>query len=246
MSIFSRKYNLAQSGLLRGFTDWHSHLLPGVDDGVQQAQESIEILEEYARQGVKRVWLTPHVMEDYPNEPEQLRSTFADLVATLQSKSEHAASIELNLAAENMLDNLFDQRMEAGRMLPIGKNSDMMLVETSYFTPPFDMDQKLENVKKAGYFPLLAHPERYTYMDMPDYEALLDRGVRLQLNLYSLFGMYGPDALDKARKLLKKGAYSAVGTDTHRVRQLRYALDTKMLSSKEISALEKIINHQSI
>lgn len=245
MSIFSKKYNLAQSGLLKGFTDWHSHLLPGVDDGVRQAEESIEILEEYARQGVKRVWLTPHVMEDYPNEPKRLREIFATLSDTLKSRGMQSAEIDLNLAAENMLDNLFDQRMDKAQMLPIGKKQDMMLVETSYFTPPFDMDQKIERVKKAGYFPLLAHPERYAYMDMKDYDSLLERGVRLQLNLYSLFGMYGPEALDKARKLLKQGAYSAIGTDTHRMRQLRYALDTKMLSSKEIKAMEEIINNQS-
>lgn len=241
MSIFSKKYNLAQSGLLKGFTDWHSHLLPGVDDGVQQAAETIEILEEYARQGVKHVWLTPHVMEDYPNEPAQLQEAFDNLAATLRDQSPEAASIELRLASENMLDNLFDQRMASSNILPIGHDSEMMLVETSYFTPPFDMDQKIERVKKAGYFPLLAHPERYVYMGPADYNSLLDRGVRLQLNLYSLFGMYGPDAQDKSRRLLKQGAYSAVGTDTHRMRQLSFALSTAALSSKEISAIEKII-----
>lgn len=242
MPLFSRKYNLAQSGLLKGFTDWHSHLLPGVDDGVQQAQETIEILEEYARHGVSEVWLTPHVMEDYPNEPDQLQARFDELKKLLAKESEAASSIKLRLAAENMLDNLFDQRMESDRVLTIGPHSDMVLVETSYFTPPFDMDQKLEKVMKAGYFPLLAHPERYTYMDMPDYDSLLERGVRLQLNLYSLFGIYGPDVQDKARRLLKQGSYSAVGTDTHRARQLQYALSTKALSSKEINALERIMN----
>lgn len=242
MPLFSRKYNLAQSGLLKGFTDWHSHLLPGVDDGVQQAQETIEILEEYARHGVSEVWLTPHVMEDYPNEPAQLQARFDELKKLLAKESEAASSIKLRLAAENMLDNLFDQRMENDQVLTIGPHSDMMLVETSYFTPPFDMDQKLEKVMKAGYFPLLAHPERYTYMDMPDYDSLLERGVRLQLNLYSLFGIYGPDVQDKARRLLKQGSYAAVGSDTHRARQLQYALATKALSSKEINALERIMN----
>lgn len=242
MSIFSRKYNLAQSGLLKGFTDWHSHLLPGVDDGVQQAKETIEILEAYASHGVKEVWLTPHVMEDFPNEPAQLRSEFDKLAAMLAQESETASAIELHLAAEHMLDNLFDQRIDNGQVLAIGPHADMVLVETSYFTPPFDMDQKLDKVMKSGYFPLLAHPERYTYMDMSNYDVLLERGVRLQLNLYSLFGIYGPDVQDKARRLLKQGAYSAVGTDTHRMRQLQYALSTKSLSSKEINALENIIN----
>lgn len=245
MGLFSRTYTLEQSGLLKGFTDWHSHLLPGVDDGVQRPEETIEILEEYARQGVKSVWLTPHVMEDYPNDPDSLADTFDTLRGRLQADSPDAVQIDLHLASENMLDNLFDQRMAASRMLPIGPHQEMLLVETSYFTPPYDMDGKIDAVMKAGYFPLLAHPERYEYMEMAHYESLLDRGVRLQLNLYSLFGMYGPAASHKARKLLKQGAYSAVGTDTHRMRQLRYALGTKVLTSKEINALEQIINSNS-
>ena len=58
---------LSKSGLLDGFTDWHSHILPGVDDGIRTMDESLATLASFEEHGVKKVWLTPHVMEDCPN-----------------------------------------------------------------------------------------------------------------------------------------------------------------------------------
>ena len=69
---FRKKQTLEESGFFRGFTDWHCHILPGVDDGVLTMDESLQILAEYERLGVKEVWLTPHIMEDIPNTTEKL------------------------------------------------------------------------------------------------------------------------------------------------------------------------------
>ena len=70
---FTHKRTLEESGFFRGFTDWHCHILPGVDDGVQTMEEALRILAEYERLGVKAVWLTPHIMEDIPNTTGHLR-----------------------------------------------------------------------------------------------------------------------------------------------------------------------------
>lgn len=78
---FCKRKTLEESGFFRGFTDWHSHILPGVDDGVQSMDESLQILAEYERLGVKEVWLTPHIMEDIPNTTEKLRNRFVELKA---------------------------------------------------------------------------------------------------------------------------------------------------------------------
>jgi len=79
MWLFHRTTTLSQSGILKGMTDCHSHLLPGVDDGVQSMEESLQILREMEQQGVRRVWLTPHVMEDIPNETLSLQQKFQEL-----------------------------------------------------------------------------------------------------------------------------------------------------------------------
>ena len=74
------KTTIEDSGLFRGYTDWHSHLLPGVDDGIKTFDDALHILRRYEELGVSHVWLTPHVMEDYPNRPADLRDRFAELI----------------------------------------------------------------------------------------------------------------------------------------------------------------------
>lgn len=211
---FKKKSTLADSGYMQGFTDWHCHILPGVDDGVDAMEKSLAILEDYASMGVSRVWFTPHIMEDVPNTPAALRERFAEL------KEAYSGPLELNLAAENMLDNLFEERLEANELLPIGPGGKHLLVETSYYTPPMDLYGILERIKSAGYFPLLAHPERYRYMEQKDYDRLHSMGIKMQMNLTSLAGLYGPDVKKRAEHLLKLGYYHATGTDLHRHRTL--------------------------
>ena len=197
MCFFRQKKVLAESGFFRGFTDCHSHLLPGVDDGVKTLEESLAILEEMERLGVRKVWLTPHIMEDIPNETVDLQQKFQEL------KQMYHGKIELALAAEYMMDNLFEERKH------------YLLVETSYFNPPMGLLSILQRIQKKGYHPLLAHPERYEYMQMMDYKTLKKNQISFQLNIPSLVGMYGKHIEKKAKILLKAGMYDLGGNDVH-------------------------------
>ena len=180
MCFFRQKKVLAESGFFRGFTDCHSHLLPGVDDGVKTLEESLAILEEMERLGVRKVWLTPHIMEDIPNETVDLQQKFQEL------KQMYHGKIELALAAEYMLDNLFEERLEKDDLLPLEEGKRYLLVETSYFNPPMGLLSILQRIQKKGYHPLLAHPERYEYMQMMDYKTLKKNQISFQLNIPSL------------------------------------------------------------
>jgi tyrosine-protein phosphatase YwqE len=206
---FRRRSSLLQSGLLQGMTDWHCHILPGVDDGVQTLDEALAVLAYYETLGIATVWLTPHIMEDMPNKTADLRVRFEAL------KAAYHGSVVLHLASENMIDQLFDDRLKAGDLLPLGTDGRQLLVETSYFNPPMQFHRRLEAVKDQGLIPVLAHPERYVYMDMPDYEHLIQMGIRFQLNLVSLTGFYGRPAQKKAELLLRAGFYHLMGTDLH-------------------------------
>ena len=228
---FSRKYALGHSGYFRDWTDWHCHILPGVDDGVRTMEDALKVLSFYADLGVREVWLTPHVMEDVPNTPEALRSRFAELQAA------YRGPVLLHLAAENMLDNLFEERFAAGKVLPLGERGDTLLVETSYFNPPMDLDGLLRRISRGGFRPLLAHPERYVYMDMKDYRRLRESGVEFQLNLLSLTGHYGPEARKKALLLLKEGFYGRTGSDLHRLRAFQAGIEEKCLSKADLALL---------
>lgn len=198
-----------------GFTDWHCHILPGVDDGVQTMEESLAILSLYEKMGIDTVWLTPHIMEDIPNTTERLRARFAELQIA------YRGNISLHLAAENMLDNLFEKRLLANDLLPIGAEGNALLVETSYYTPPMNLYGLIEQIKAKGYYPILAHPERYVYMDKADYQKLHQMGVKFQLNFPSLEGLYGKTVQGKAKELLSKGYYHFYGTDIHRIGLLK-------------------------
>lgn len=138
-----------------------------------------------------------------------LRTRYAEL------KSAYKGPIILRLASENMLDNLFEERLAQGDLLPLGKEGKHLLVETSYFNPPYGLNNILLRIKSKGYVPVLAYPERYVYMEQEDYEQLKRLNVAFQLNLPSLVGAYGADAKRKAKWLLENMYYQFMGTDTH-------------------------------
>lgn len=230
---FLRNRTIGETGILHGMTDWHCHILPGVDDGFRSLEDSLEALSRYESLGVSEVWLTPHVMEDVPSTTEALRDRFAEL------RNAYKGPLRLYLAAEYMMDNLFERRLRDRDLLPLGTGGKHLLVETSYYNPPAGLVEILKSIKTAGYFPVLAHPERYMYMDMQDYSALMDSGVRLQLNLCSLVGMYGKEVQKKAFRLLRKGYFSIVGTDLHRLSQLDFLTKTRRLPGNIFKNLSK-------
>ena len=378
MFFFSKKTTIAASGVLQGATDHHSHILPGVDDGVETMDEALRILATYEAAGVKTLWLTPHIMEDIPNTPQKLEARFLEL------KAAYTGKIVLHLAAEYMIDNhlrkllqetnklrpafegvvlpeafqetpprfrgevVEDRRGEkspkeypfgtteesktkncpscvrgtsdavaegvettklrpasGGRwheqsevtegsntpkeypfgttegsktkncpsfkrgtsntgniaqevqdnnnspsskreypqgegvekksiaegveLLPIGSKGNHLLVETSYYNPPMRFRETLRQIKSLGYHPLLAHPERYMYMDNDEYRELHDEGVRFQLNLPSLCGAYGNTVKKRALWLLKNGLYDAIGSDTHCEEGAEFILRNKLV-----------------
>lgn len=228
---FSSKYSLQQSDFLKGWTDRHSHILPGVDDGIQTIEDSIAILSMYEQMGVKKVWLTPHIMEDCPNTPEKLKTRFEEL------KSAYKGNIEIALSAENMMDGLFIKRLEQGILMSYGDNNNELLIETSYVQPPMRMESILRDMQKAGITPVLAHPERYLYMDAEKYENIKEMGVKFQLNITSLIGAYGNQVKERAEYLLNEGYYNYSGSDAHSYHAIQRAFEHKCLKKSIVSAI---------
>lgn len=238
MFFFKKKINLKDSGIFDGFTDWHSHILPGVDDGIQTIEDSLAVLEEYERLGFKKVWLTPHVMEEWPNETKKLKERFEEL------KKAYKGSIELKLAAENMLDTLFEERLESNDFLPIGDEGNHLLVETSYYTPPYGMDEMLDKARSKGYHLILAHPERYRYMEEKDYAELKNKGILFQMNILSLTGAYGETARKKAELLISKGWVDFLGTDVHRLAAVSHHIAEPIKKKAHVDQLKDSTSRQ--
>ena len=128
-------------------------------------------------------------------------------------------------------------------LLPIGTTGKHILVETSYYNAPMRMNDTLQQIKSLGYFPLLAHPERYMYLSNADYTKLHSQGVKFQINLASLAGGYGKAVQKKALWLLSNGLYSVAGSDLHCEEAIEFITKCK-LSEKEIEQATTLLQNK--
>lgn len=229
--FFSRK--IAASELLRNLTDCHSHILPGVDDGVQSVVESLQILDYYELMGVQRVVFTPHVMEDlHKNSAEFLRAEFAKF------KKQYSGRVELSLGAEYMLDGGFTGYLKSGDLLPL--YDYYLLVEMSCVAATVNVVSVISEIMSLGYFVVLAHPERYLYLGDSEYQKLKNMGVLFQLNLPSILGSYGKGVKLRAEQLLNRSMYNMVGSDIHSFEYHHRLFSTSKISKKIYAQIEKI------
>ena len=231
----TQKHSLQSSGVLEGTVDSHSHVLFGVDDGVRSLEESLAVLSYEESLGITDLWCTPHIMEDSANQTDTLKARFEEL------KQAYTGPIKLHLAAEYMLDTVFEQRFADRDLLTM--ESDTLLVETSSWTPPLGLYDTFREIQSAGYRPLFAHPERYRYLNEPSYDRLRKLGIHFQLNLASLVGFYGETAMRKAQWLLANGYYSEVGSDCHRLRLIREQFERTVLSKETVAQLMALLGH---
>lgn len=230
--FIGRHSSLITSGVLEGATDRHSHILYGVDDGVKSLEEALAVIEFEEKLGVREIWCTPHVMEDVPNGTESLKERFNEL------KSRYNGQVKLHLAAEYMLDNLFEERLARRDLLTM--EDDILLVETSTMAPPYDLDGILSRIMSAGYRPLFAHPERCRFLTEKDYAKMHGSGILFQLNLGSLTGYYGNTVRKNAEKILAEGWYHAFGSDCHRLKAIQEQYEKEVMTSKVVSLMKKV------
>ena len=219
--------------------DMHSHLLPGLDDGAETIEDSLDLLRELRTLGFKKLIMTPHIMGDfYKNTPVGIRAALHELRAAAEAAG--LGDVSLECAAEYYLDEWLGQKLADGtELLSFGAERRYLLFETSYMNEPFNLQATIFELKAAGYRPVLAHPERYTYYygRFAEIRKLrLEHGVLLQLNLNSLAGYYSPAARQVAEQMIDEGLVDFVGTDTHHLRHTA-ALAGKTVSSAHFRKL---------
>jgi len=212
--------------------DMHSHLLPGIDDGAATIEHSLELLREMQALGYRKLVMTPHVMGDFfRNTPDTIRTALAQLQDAAAAAG--ITDIALECAAEYYLDEWFGRKLETGEeLLTFGGDRHYLLLETSYINEPFNLAETVFNLRASGYQPVLAHPERYTYLygRFEELERIRESGVLLQVNLNSLAGYYSSGAQRVAEKLIDAGLVDMVGTDAHNVKHTT-TLRTKVLTA---------------
>lgn len=214
-SWFNLKPFLSSPELL---IDIHSHLIPGIDDGAQNMKESIALLQALEAIGYKKVITTPHVMIDaYENTTKSIK----DGLQVLSDKAQKVGiTLEIEAAAEYYMDEGFLKHLQSGDVLSI--SGKYILFETSYISKPLQFDEIIFEIFSAGYTPLLAHPERYRYINdfKTEYLALKEKGVFFQVNINSFGGHYGKESKRKAEFLNKHGMIDFLGSDVHHMKQI--------------------------
>ncbi len=199
--------------------DMHSHLLPGVDDGVKDSDQTLACLQQMVSWGIQRIITTPHVSRDwFPNSSTLLREGQAQLQALADAND---LPIQIDVAAEYMLDEFFPDLLKDNDLLTFGAER-YLLIETGWAAAPQHLEDLLFRIQTRGYVPVLAHPERYTYYhaDEESLSQLRNVGCLFQLNWLSLTGRYGSKVRTQAHRLLKNNWVDFVGSDLHRPEDL--------------------------
>lgn len=220
----------------------HSHLLPGIDDGSTDIETSLKLIKGFDELGYKKIVTTPHVLWGlYPNTTEIILKKSEEVKKAVE---EAGINIDFKAAAEYFIDDHFaDELKKKQPLLTISGN--MVLVEFSMLTPPLDLNEVLFEMQMQNYQPLLAHPERYTYLVRKKeiFDELKTAGCLFQLNLLSLSGYYGESVQSIADYLLKKNYYDFAGTDLHHEKHLAALKKIPSSQIKRLQELGTIKNH---
>ncbi len=228
--FFFTKKNSIVDLLPKGYVDIHTHILPGIDDGARNYEESITMLSRLNEFGVAKFIATPHVMHGVHNNTTQ-----GIELATNQFNAKIKRSglvLQVKPAAEYFIDDYFEKLIDSGSILTLdGKH---ILIELSYAMPPLCLYSVIKKLLNHGYVPILAHPERYRYYHNTheEFQKLRNTGCKFQLNLLSLAGYYGKSVYKASSDLLEQKLIDFTGTDIHNSKQAEYLRLPITLSEK--------------
>lgn len=204
-------------------TDFHSHLVPGVDDGAQEQEDSAAALARFRAEGASQIITTPHFMGSLTLDPPECAARLAEfdagwetLRAVVAADGEKmGGAMRVERGAEVMLDvpnpDLSDEKLRLA-------GGPFVLVEYPMLRlPPVNAEFALIALRARGWIPVVAHPERYRNLDptLVELPRFRRAGAFLQMNAGSLFGDYGKTAAGHARRILMAGEADFIGSDYH-------------------------------
>ena len=193
--------------------DIHCHILPYVDDGAEQQEESMALLESQLQQGVRVICVTPHLRKGMFETPdEEIYRQFEKLRKRAQAIDRR---LHLYLSREYYCDSSFIQRVEEKNVIPMG-NGQYLLTEFSTRYSKQEVYEFIRLIRKSGFRPLIAHVERFPALkDLKCVEKMIHLGAKIQVNAGSLLGREGIIQALWTRKLLKDHLVHVVASDAH-------------------------------
>lgn len=216
--------------------DFHSHILPGIDDGSKNLEQSIQIINEAKNAGFTKIISTSHYMENYYECNEEKRKKL------LEQVQKNTYGIELYLGNEIYITNNIVQLLKNGQASSINNSKYVLFEFPLTQTKPMNDKEVIYRLVENGYIPIIAHPERYPFIQAnPKYLfELSDMGALFQANYGSIIGMYGIKAKRTLKKLLKENLISFFGSDVHRTNQVYIKMPQILKKLKRILSDDKI------
>lgn len=241
LSLFKSKSNTILADLIpAGFLDIHSHLLPNIDDGAKNIDDTLFLISEFKKLGIEKCITTPHIMSHvWENTSENILQNLENTKKSI----DRTTSFKMTAAAEYMMDERFVKLFQTEKLLTLKDN--FVLVEMSYPNMPLNLYEIIFELQVAGYKPILAHPERYNFLHTKtdEFTKLKKAGCYFQLNLLSSTGYYGENVAKCADYLLKNSLIDFAGSDVHHSKHIDSFY--KKIVLKNVSILKEVIQNNS-
>lgn len=219
--------------------DFHSHIVYDVDDGIDTIENAIQIIKDAKNAGFNKMILTPHYMQgcyDVPANEIQKR------IEILKQKcEEEKIDMMLYQASEIYITDDIIEILQKNLASSINA-SHYILIETPMSIEPLELTEVIHILIENGKIPIIAHPERYTYIQKEPNKVLelMKHGVLFQANYGSILGQYGKEAKKTVKRLLKNNSIHFLGTDTHKTGYIYQNMD------KIKRKLRKIVREEQI
>lgn len=232
-NLFKSKPSLKEL-IPQGFVDIHSHILPGIDDGAKNVEESLELISEMKNMKFSKIIATPHTYPGlYNNTNLSIETSYKNLISRLTH------DLEINFSSEYMLDESLIEKANKRTLLCLKDN--YVLFELGFINAPNNIYEIIFELQRKNYKLILAHPERYLYLyDSHHLNELKKRGIFFQLNLLSVTGYYGHKVFKFSEYLLKNNLIDFCGTDIHSLNQVK-EIENSKVKSKQINQINKMI-----
>lgn len=237
MLFFKKSAPILSDLIPSNYVDIHSHLLPGIDDGAKNIEETISLVDGLKKIGFSQFITTPHSITGiWDNTP-------ISIAAKLEETNLLVKETKLKAAAEYMMDSFFFDRIKKGEKL-LTLKENYVLVEMSYLNAPIQLYDIIFEIQIQGYKPILAHPERYLFYgnNFDEFNKLKKSGCLFQLNLLSTTGYYGVGVTKIAQKLLDANLYDFVGSDVHHQKHAK-SLGTKVVIKNHTNLVPLMANN---
>ncbi|MGC9195053.1 MAG: tyrosine-protein phosphatase [Syntrophobacteraceae bacterium] len=218
--------------------DFHCHILPGIDDGARDLDESVAMAKIAVEDGISGIVCTPHVSTVFPDNN---RARVLDCVEQLRTRLfEEAIPLEIYPGSELAMDSDLGEKLESRELLSVNDNHNVALVEMTVDIIPPNIERFFWSVESAGIDIVLAHPERNPYL-MKDPSRLLkwvQMGIMIQITASALEGKHGSRVSDFVKNLLRRRMVHLVASDAHSPQRQRPLL------SKARAVAESVIGKE--